>query len=127
MYWIVHNWYEIKNDDCSGHGCEEVNILHSSPHGALFQIYNYSSVGHASVFLLLLNSACTMSKLLVLYSLAQQVSWGYARGRENTELGQLTQNEQRDIPNHVVCSAIKAWGKEEEKKIICGYGICLPE
>ena len=46
----------------------------------------------------------------------QQVGCGWARNWEGIQLGQLTPTDQRDIPYRMTsCSAVKAWGKDEER------------
>jgi len=68
------------------------------------------SVDNTGMFLLLLSSSYTASRpLLLLPPLHQRVGWGYTRNWEGTQLRQLTPNDQRDIPYHMVlCSAYKA-------------------
>lgn len=82
---------EIKGEHCTVHGWDEVSFLHSNLHGAVFWIYDYNSVDNTPVFLLLLNTDCTMSKLLFSHSVPQEAGWEWERGQESSQLGQLTQ------------------------------------
>uniref|UniRef100_A0A8B9YXA4 non-specific serine/threonine protein kinase n=1 Tax=Buteo japonicus TaxID=224669 RepID=A0A8B9YXA4_9AVES len=72
----------------------------------MFWICAENSVDNAEMFQLLLSSAYTESRpFLLLTPPHQQVGWGCTRSWERTQLGQLTPNDQRDIPDHMTsCS-----------------------
>jgi len=61
------------------------------------------------MFYLLLKSAYTASKpFLPLRLPSQRAGQGCTRGWEGTQLGQLTPADLRDIPYHMMCSAMKS-------------------
>lgn len=47
--------------------------------------------------------------------LTQQGGWGCTRSREGTQPGQQSQTDQRHIPYLMLCSAVNAVVKKEEK------------
>ena len=71
-------------------------------------------IDNTGMFLLLLSSAYTESRLFLLLTPPHKwVGWGCTRSWEGTQLGQLTPTDQRAIPYHMTsCSAYKA-GEEE--------------
>ena len=76
-----------------------VKSLHRSLYGAMVWICDQNSVGNTPMFQLWLNSACTVSRpFLPLPQPRQRAGWGCTRPWEGTQLGQLTPNDQRDIP-----------------------------
>lgn len=64
------------------------------------------------MFLLLLSKAYTEPRPFLLFALPWwQGSWGCKRGWEETQPGQVTQTDQRDIPDHMAsCSGHKGRG-----------------
>jgi len=78
-----------------------------------------SNIDNPPVFRLLLSSACTTSRLSLFPTLPAPIK--LRRGWEGTQLGQLTQMHQREIPYHRrSCSAIKTGGRGRTG------GGCLP-
>jgi len=90
-------------------------------------ICDENRVGSTGIFELLLSSAYTASKsVLLLTLLCQRVDWRCARSWEGTQLGQLTPADQRGVPYHVMlCTAIKAVGRR--KGDVGRGGVCLLE
>lgn len=72
-----------------------VNFLYSSPYGAVFWICDQNRAVGTSMFWLLLNSTCTVSRLSLLLHHQRPVGWGWAKGCEGTQLGQLSPAGQR--------------------------------
>lgn len=84
----------------SGFGWDRVNFIPSSWYGAVFLICNGN--------ILLITHWCFRCCRAIL---TQDFSTSHTR----TQLGQVTQADQRDIPWHMrLCSAIKDGGKKEE-------------
>jgi len=54
---------------------------------------------------------------------ASRARW--ARGCEGTQPGQLNPPLERDLPDHMMCSATKAVGKKEKREDVRSYGVCL--
>lgn len=87
----------------------------------MFCVCAGNSVDNSGMFSLLLNSACTGSRLLT--PLHQQGVWGWTRICEGIHLGQLTPSDQRDIPDHIAsCSAYKTgkegWREDVQSKVV---------
>ena len=80
----------------------------------MFCICAENSVDNTGMFSLLLSSAYTESRrLLLLTPPHQRVGWEGTRSWERTQLGQLTATDQRDIPHHMTsCLAYKARGRK---------------
>ena len=76
-----------------------VKSLHRSLYGAMVWSCDQNSVGNTPMFQLWLNNACTVSRpFLPLTQPRQRAGWGCTRPWEGTQLGQLTPNDQGDIP-----------------------------
>lgn len=90
-----------------------VNFLHNGSYQVTFLICAEYRVNDMEIFLLLLNSACTEPRpFMLLVPPYQWITWGCARSWEGTQTGQLTPNDHRDIPDHMVsCSAYRTWGR----------------
>ena len=75
-------------------------FFHIGLYGTMFWICAEKSVDdNTGMFLLLLSCAYTESRPFPLLTPPhQQVGWGCTRSWERTQLGQLTPNDQRDIP-----------------------------
>jgi len=76
----------------------------------VFRVCGCNGAGNTAVLLLSLNPACTASRLTLFSTLPMppRVEGGWAGDGEGTQLGQLTQTSQGDVPHHVTsCSAIK--------------------
>ena len=53
---------------------------------------------------------------------------GMHKDCKGTELGELTQSDQKDAPYHMAsCWTVKAGSKKEEGRDVWNYGICLPK
>lgn len=80
------------------------------------------------IHMLLSSAYIKLRTFLLLMLSTNQGGWGYTRSWERTQQGQLILTHQRDIPHHIVCSAIKAGGKRQGWKRGTRHdGICLPK
>lgn len=104
---------------CGGSDWDGVNFFHSSPQSAVLWICGYSSTDNTAVFWLLLSCACTVSRPPLFPTTPPQAGWRWARGWDRTQLGQLTQSDQRDISCDVSSSTEIKTGIEEEKDFFC--------
>ena len=95
----------------------------------MFWTCDENSVDNTGMFALLLSSAYTESRfLLLLTPPCQRVGLACTRSWERTQSGQLTPTDQRDIPDYMTaCSAIERWGKKKEEGDVQSDGVCLPE
>jgi len=94
----------------------------------MFWICADNGVDNTGMFLLLLSSAHRESRpFLLLTPPCQWIGWGYTRSWDGTQLGQLTQTGQRNIPYHMTsCSGVTSWSKEEQEGKITGMSFVFP-
>lgn len=97
---------------CSRSDWDGVKFFHSSPYGAVLCICGYSSADNTPVFWLLLSCACTVSRPSLFPTTPPQPGWEWARGWDETQLGQ---SDQREISCDVSSSSEIKTGIEEEK------------
>lgn len=108
---------------CVGFDCDNVNFLHRSLYGAGVWISTGNSVDNTGKLLLLLSSTYTASTP---FMLLQRGGWGCARSWEWTQAGQMTPNDQRDIPYHMGSfQYIKL--REGENEDVQRDGVCPPK
>lgn len=90
-----------------------VSCLHSSWYGAAFWVSAGKSHGSTWLFLLFLSRACAeLSSFLLPTPSHQRGGWGCTRSWEQTQLGELTPSDPRDIPHQTVSMlAHKAEGR----------------
>lgn len=138
----LHVTYRRLLSHCAGFGWVKINFLTVAGMGLLW-ICAENCVDNTDYFLLLQSSACTASwSFLFFILLYQQEGCGCTRMWEETQPGQVTPTDQRDIPCHMApCSAYKTGGRRRKKgcselwnlsspvTVVCDralMNICLP-
>lgn len=108
-----------------------VNFLCECSCGAVFWIFDGKSGDSILIFWLLQSSTYTDPKTFQPVALPCHWGAGGAEGAAGTQPGQLTQNDQREIPYHMMsCQTIKAEVKKEEEGerlefIVSNGNICI--
>ena len=79
------------------------------------------------MFSVVLSSVHTKSRIFQLLMPSQQEGWRGTGSWEGTQLGQLTQTDQRDMPDHRMSGSAYKLGKKKEWGDVQSDGVCLPK